>query len=80
MAEHVVEDVRLLQVIQLVLTTDEPSGRKAAVRQVVEEHLVGARGPGTATTVQPVRAAQPLVHATKVRNALATEIQRVEPL
>jgi hypothetical protein len=41
MAEDIVEDVRLLQVVQLVGLADELAGGEAAVGQVVEEHLVG---------------------------------------
>jgi hypothetical protein len=41
MAEDVVEDVGLLQVVELVGPADELAGREAPVRQVVEEDLVG---------------------------------------
>ena len=40
-AEDIVEDVRLLQVVELVGLADELAGRKAPVGQMVEEHLVG---------------------------------------
>ena len=40
-AEDVVEDVRLLQVVQLAGVADEPAGGKAPVGQMLEEHLVG---------------------------------------
>ncbi len=41
MAEYIVEDVRLFEIIHLLLRADESSGRKAPVRQVTEEDLVG---------------------------------------
>ena len=40
-AEHVVEDVRLLEVVELVRLADEVAGREAPVREVLEEHVVG---------------------------------------
>ena len=41
MAKHVVEDIRHLQVIQLLRPADELPGREAPVRQVLKKHLVG---------------------------------------
>lgn len=40
MAEHVVKDVRLLQIVELVGPADELAGREPAVGQVLEEHIV----------------------------------------
>ena len=40
-AEDIVEDVRLLKIIELVLGPDECRGGKAAVRQMLEESVVG---------------------------------------
>jgi hypothetical protein len=39
--EDVVEDVRLLEVVELVRLADEVAGREAPVREVLEEHFVG---------------------------------------
>ncbi len=41
MAEHVVKDVGLFEVVELVCAADELSGREAPMREVLEEHLVG---------------------------------------
>ena len=41
MAEHVVKHVRLLEVVELVGAADEAACRKAAVGQMLEEHLIG---------------------------------------
>ena len=39
-AEDIVEDVWLLQVVQLIGLANEPSGREPAIGQMFEEHLV----------------------------------------
>jgi hypothetical protein len=54
MAEHVVKDVRLLEIIELVGPADEITGDEAAVGEMVEKASSGI-SPGTATTCQPVR-------------------------
>jgi hypothetical protein len=76
----IVEDVRLLQVVELgpAWRMNCP-GREAAVGQVVEEHLVGHQGPARhdAPAGQPV---QLLVDAGEVRDAGAMQVQRLQPL
>ncbi len=41
MAENIVEDVGLLEIIHLLFGADEGSGRKSPVRQMIEEDIVG---------------------------------------
>ena len=41
MAKNVVEDIRLLEIVQLLLGADEDTSRKASVGEMVEEHVVG---------------------------------------
>ncbi len=76
-AEDIVEDVGLLQVVQLMRLADELAGREAAIGQVIEEHIVGhqARHGDHAPTGQ---ALELLVDAIEVRNARAVQVQRVE--
>ena len=40
MAEHVVEDVRLLEIVEFVLGPDKSAGRKPPIGEVLEEHVV----------------------------------------
>ena len=40
MAENIVEDIRLLEIIHLRFRADERAGRKALIGEMVEEHLV----------------------------------------
>ena len=75
-AEHVVEDVGLFQVVEFVRLADEVAGREAAVGEVVEEHLVGHQ-PGTATTCQPVRCISGIVRqAPEVGDLVGADRQR----
>ena len=77
-AEHVVEDVRFLEVVQLVRPADELAGGEAAVSQVVEKHVVrdqawhGDHGPAGQTT-------QVLVDPGEVWNAGPMQVQGFQP-
>ncbi len=79
MAEHIVEDVRLFQVVELVGAADEMAGREAPVGEVVEEHLVGhqARHGHDAPAGQR---RELFVDLREIGDALAVQVQRVEPL
>ncbi len=67
-AEHIVEDVRLFQVIQLVGAADEAAGREAPVGQVIEEHLVGHQARHRDHAPAGERR-EPLVHLAEVGDA-----------
>ncbi len=79
MAEHVVEAVRLLQVIQLLGLAHPPAGREAPVGQMLEEDLVGHQarhrhhlpaGGGHQLVVQPGEVGHAVgVHAQRVQAA-----------
>ncbi len=60
MAEHVVEDVGLLQIIELVAPADEIARDEAAVGEMLEEHLVGHQ-PGHGDHLPARRRHQPLL-------------------
>jgi len=54
MAEQIMEDIRLLDVIELIRLANEIAGGEAAVGKVPKNTSSGT-SPGTATMVQPVR-------------------------
>ncbi|MEI9992572.1 MAG: hypothetical protein WDM86_21390 [Rhizomicrobium sp.] len=79
MAEHVVEDVRLLDIVELVGAPDELAGGKAAVGEVVEEDLVGhQRRHGddapAGQLLKPVR--QPL----EIGNGVGHQVEPLQPV
>lgn len=41
MAEHVVENVRLLQIVELIAPADEVARNETTIGEVIEEHVVG---------------------------------------
>ncbi len=77
MAEDVVEDVRLFQIVELVRPADEATGGKAPVGQVIEEHLVGHEA-GHGDDRPAGQGVQLAVHLTEVRYALAVQVQRLQ--
>ncbi len=79
MAEHVVEDVRLLDIVELVGAADELAGGKAAVGEMVEEDLVGhqRRHRDHAPARQPVQIVrQPL----EIRDVIAHQAEPLQPV
>ncbi|MEJ1970504.1 MAG: hypothetical protein WDN03_18030 [Rhizomicrobium sp.] len=77
MAEHVVEDIGLLQIVELAGAADELAGREAPVGEMVEEDLVRhqRRHRDDAPAGLPVqRLRQPL----EVRNAVGGKLQLVQ--
>ena len=73
------EDVQLLQVVDLLRPADEPPGDEAAMRQVVEEHLVRHEaGHGDDAPSGELR--QPLGKLDEIRDAGLGEMQDVEAL
>ena len=77
MAEHVVEDVGLLQVVELVRLADEAARREAPVGQVVEEDVVGhetRNGHHRPAGQRP----QPLIGPLEIGHAFAAEVQRLQ--
>jgi len=77
MAEDIVEDVRLLQIVELVGLSDELARGEAAVGQVVEEHLVRdqARHRHHAPAGEP---GQLDVDPREIRDARAVQVQRLQ--
>ncbi|MNR10298.1 hypothetical protein D3C85_1265430 [compost metagenome] len=79
MAEHIVEAVRLLEVVQLLGLAHPPAGREAPVGQVLEEHLV--RHQARHGHHLPARGAhQRLVELVEFGHAVALHAQRGQPL
>ena len=77
-AEHIVEDVRLLQVVELRARADELASGETAVGEVVEEHLV--RHEARHGHDLEARARLQLdIDLGEVRNAAAVEVQRLQP-
>ncbi|MNT26389.1 hypothetical protein D3C72_1619600 [compost metagenome] len=79
MAEHVVEAVRLLQVVQLLGLAHPPAGREAAVGQVLEEHLVRHQA-GHGDHLPAGGTHQGLVELAEVRHAVLFHAQRGQAL
>ncbi len=79
MAEHVMEDVGLLQVIELIRLADELARGEPAMGEVVEEDTVRdeAWNRHDRPAGQPL---QLLIDARKVRDARPVQIERIEPL
>jgi len=79
MAEHVVEDVGLLQIIELVGFADELAGDEAAIGEMLEEDIVGdeARHRDHRPAGGP---AQFLVEFVEIGNSGAGEMEHVEPI
>jgi hypothetical protein len=78
MAEDVMEDIRLLQIVELIGRADEGAGRKTPIRQMLEEHRVGheARNGDHAPAGE---SQQPVRHALEVRDAGPAQVERLEP-
>ncbi len=79
MAEHVVEDIRLLEIVELVRLADEVAGREAAIGKMFEENIVrnearnGDDAPAGAFTKLPVELAE-------IRNPGSRQLQDLERL
>ncbi|MNE29762.1 hypothetical protein D3C80_1232530 [compost metagenome] len=78
MAEDVVEDVRFLQVVQLIRLPDELTRDEAAVGQVVEEDVLGHQS-GHADHGPAGQGLQLGVHHLEVGDAAGVQVQRVQP-
>ncbi len=78
MAEHVVEDVRLLQIIEARGGADEIAGGELAAGEMGEEYLVGQEARNRHDR-PPRTGEQPLVQFVEIRNPRARQEQRVEP-
>jgi hypothetical protein len=73
-AEDVVEHVRLFQVVELLRLADELAGGEAAVRQMVEEHVIGNEaGNGDDLPAGVLR--QHVAQAPEVRNLVGADGQ-----
>ena len=79
MAEDVVEDVRLLDVVELVGLADELAGREAPVREMLEEDRVRHEA-GHADHAPAGEHLQLLVQAIDVGDRVLAERERVEPV
>ena len=76
-AEHVMEDVRLLQVVQLVWPTDEPAGGESPIGQVLEEDVVGDQ-PRNCHDAPAGQALQLDIDTGEVGYAAAVQVQGVQ--
>ncbi len=72
------KDVRLLQVVELVASTDKLSRREPPVGQVIEEHLVRHK-PRHGDNGEARARLELLVYDSEVRNAAAVEVQCLMP-
>ena len=79
MAEHVVEDVRLLEIVELRALADEVAGREAAVAEMLEEDVVGDE-PRHRHHRPAGAAEQPLVQLAELGHARMTQAQDLEAL
>jgi hypothetical protein len=79
MAEHVVEDVRLLQIVDLFRLPNKPPGDEGAVRQVAEEDIVWheARHGDDPPSGKGL---QPLGELVEVGDAALGQPQDIEPV
>src|SRR4051794_18200978 len=79
MAEHVVENVRLLQIIELRAFADEVARRELAPAEMLEEYVLGHQaghrdhGPAGAR-------AEPGVEVAEFGDAWAVDAKHVQPL
>jgi hypothetical protein len=78
MAEHVVEDVRFLQIIELVGPADEIARDEAAIGHMIEEHLVGHQ-PGHRDDLPAGQLHQPFGQLLEIGNAGLRQLEHVEP-
>ncbi len=79
MAEEVVEDVRLLQIVELVLAADEAGRGKATVGEMREEHRIGDEARH-GDDMPARRALQPLVEAAEIGNRVGFDAERVQTI
>jgi hypothetical protein len=79
MAEHIVKYVRLLQIIEFVCAADEIGGREPTVGQMFEKHRIGHEA-GDRHDSPPREARELFVQLPKIGDALAVQIERVEPM
>ena len=79
MAADVVEDVRLLQVIELVAPPDEAGRRKAAAREMGEEHIVGNQA-GHRDDPPAGRAVEDVAQSAEIRDPVRRNPEPAEPV
>ena len=78
MAEHVVENVRLLEIIEARGRADEVAGREAAAAQMAEEDVVGNEaGHGHHSPAGSCE--QPFVDLVEARDAWMRQAKHIEP-
>ena len=77
MAEHVVEDVGLLDIVEAVGGADEIAGREAALREMLEEDVVGDEAGDRDDRPAGARE-QPLVELVEIGDAGLRQVQHVE--
>jgi hypothetical protein len=78
MAEHVVENVRLLKIIELIRPTDEIARDEAAIGEMVEKDLVRHQ-PRYRDHAPAGQRAEPLGQFLEIRNARPGQPQDIEP-
>ena len=79
MAADVVEDVGLLQVIELVAAPNEAGRRKAAAREMGEEHIV-RHEPGHRDDPPPGRGVENIAQAAEIGNPVGGDAEPAEPV
>ena len=77
MAEHIVEHVRLLEVVDLVGRADEIARDEAAMGEMIEERLVGDQ-PGHRDHLPAGELHQPFGQRVEARDAGPVHAQEIE--
>ena len=78
MAEHVVEDVGFLQIVELVRPADEIARDEAAIRHVIEKNIVRHQ-PRHRHHLPPGQLHKPFGQFLKIRDARFRQLQHVQP-
>ena len=78
MAEHVVKDVGLLKVIELIGAADEIAGDESPIGHMIEEHVVGHQ-PRHGDDLPAGQLHQPLGQFLEIGNARLGKLQHVQP-
>ena len=78
MSEHVVEDIRLLQIIQLVGLADEAAGHETPVGEMLEEHRIRHKA-GHRHHLPAGQLVQAFGQFVEIGNSAARQAQTLQP-
>src|SRR5436305_12880061 len=79
MAVDIVEDIRLLQIVELIAAADETSRWEAAARQEVEEYRI-RHEPRHRDDAPPGRAVEDAAQFAEIGDALGGDFEAVQPV